>query len=279
MSYVLDALEKSEQERLVGEIPNAGNIGRAPVPSARRQTSWPMLVVGAGLVLAGGWYFLSGERAAKPVVTPPNVSHAPVTTQEESKSSALPLAVTAVQTPLPVQRAEAGAVGAMSPAAAGSGADHALAFSRTLTPPSPAAAVNAPALAVLPVANQARFAAKVAGIVDGCTVEVKNQNNILRKVQLAGISCLPPQSLAGKEARIFTTHSIFMQNVVVLVVREEANLLVADLFDRDSSLLNRALVRQGFANALDERFRAEEQEARLLHRGLWQNPDTWGNVP
>ena len=309
MSYVLDALEKTEQERVVGTVPNAGDIGRGPVRSSRR-VGWLMLFVGVGLLLAGGVYMGLGDRAEKPVVARPEASRAPVVAQEErvlTVSAAPPAPVAAPPAPVaappapvaappvpvaappapmaappvpvaaPVKQPDSGSARMVQPSAPAPASGSALSLSRTL---SPAATVTAPVVVTVPTtSNQARFTARVAGVIDGCTIEVKNQKNYLQKVQMFGIACLPPQSLAGKEARLFTTHALFTQNVVIIVLKEEANhVLVAEVFDREGAQFNRALVRQGFVNATDERFQMDEQEARLLHRGLWQNPGVWGSV-
>jgi general secretion pathway protein B len=67
MSFILDALKKSEAERRQGEVPRLQNEPFSPPP--RRRPVWPLLLVLA-LALNGvvfGWWLLSREEQPVPV--------------------------------------------------------------------------------------------------------------------------------------------------------------------------------------------------------------------
>lgn len=124
-----------------------------------------------------------------------------------------------------------------------------------------------------------RFLAKVVGVNEGCLIEIQEGKGF-QKVTLANVSCLNPKSLAGINARRFTTRSVFTQNVTVAFAEEKkGGLLSADIYAPDGSLLNRQLVQQGLASSKDSRFHAEEENARQEKRGMWSNPGIWLNVP
>lgn len=67
MSFILDALKKSEAERRQGEVPRLQNEPLSPPP--RRRPAWPLLLALA-LLLNGvvfGWWLLSREEKPAPV--------------------------------------------------------------------------------------------------------------------------------------------------------------------------------------------------------------------
>jgi len=89
MSYILDALRKSEQQRQQGATPRlAGALPPLSETVAPRQIRWLPMVIGAPLVLVagvliGGWYFR--QAAPTPVATLPTVAPtvtAPTTTTQ-----------------------------------------------------------------------------------------------------------------------------------------------------------------------------------------------------
>lgn len=67
MSFILDALKKSEAERRQGEVPRLQNEPLSPLP--RRRQAWPLLLALA-LLLNGvvfGWWLLYREEKPAPV--------------------------------------------------------------------------------------------------------------------------------------------------------------------------------------------------------------------
>ncbi|MBF8271224.1 MAG: Endonuclease YncB(Thermonuclease family) [Magnetococcales bacterium] len=272
MSFVLDALKKSERDRLIGSVPSPVDIGHTPVHRARR-TSWVVAVVGMVLSMLGGVYLGTRDSEPKAVAVNQDGTHPP------TSPLPLPLPVTTQPVPSqasPIQAQTSLSVAGRHPASPVAPPTLAPMTSRTLSqipiPGKPKTDAATPAYKTM-------WSAKGAGIVDGCTIEVRTQKNQLHKVRLANISCLSPRSLAGKEARTFTTRAVFVQDVVIAVVREEAGILVADVLNRENTLLNRSLVQQGLVNVVDKRFAAEETKARTLRRGLWQNPAVWTRAP
>lgn len=275
MSYVLNALLKSEQERIVGTIPSADDIMRAPAMPARRR-DWMVIAIGVGLILTVLFLLVglyTGLDPRSPAVTSLATMVPPQPTQMVPPT---PLSSPSAHNGALVESGSVATPTASGVYGTGPVPDGTLSLSRTLS--SPPSAVYIPVAPPSPQYKE-QFTGIVAGIVDGCTLEIKNKRNYLQKVRLASIHCLPSQTLAGKEARLFTTHTVFTQEVVVAVWQDDGGILIADLFDRENTLLNRALVLQGFANAVDGRFQADEQEARTVRRGLWQNPHTWRGIP
>jgi general secretion pathway protein B len=112
MSFILDALKKSEAERRQGEVPRLQNEPFSPAP--RRRPIWPFLLVLALLLNGGvfGWWLLSREEkretvavaaggpervvandqtaSAEPVGLPAAMKAAPVTSPGGSATPALP---------------------------------------------------------------------------------------------------------------------------------------------------------------------------------------------
>jgi len=123
VSFILDALRKSEHERQRSALPGLAQIPLATAPA--QLPRWALLVIGtlaaAVLVLAGAWW--QSTRAPAPVAT-----LAPAATIERSVAlpppASLPAATStsapplAAATPAPLTRPLAAAVGAPAPAPA-----------------------------------------------------------------------------------------------------------------------------------------------------------------
>jgi endonuclease YncB( thermonuclease family) len=117
-----------------------------------------------------------------------------------------------------------------------------------------------------------RLTGRVTALTTACQMTVQSHAGESLLIQLAGISCLPPHTPTGKEA--WALASLFVHgNVVVLFLSPDhpAKPLQATLFDQESVLLNRLLVRQGLVTITDDRFRPDEEEARSARRGIWQD--------
>lgn len=77
MSFILDALKKSEAERRQGEVPKLQNEPYSPPP--RRRPLWPLLLALALLlngVILGWWLFAGDDASAPPVEVASPASHA-----------------------------------------------------------------------------------------------------------------------------------------------------------------------------------------------------------
>ena len=87
MSYILDALRKSEKQRRLGQSPD---LGSAPPPSAsrRKSPSGRLVVFGAAAVivaaLGAGWFWWSGSESPTDVMPTPVVDHVPEPEPERS---------------------------------------------------------------------------------------------------------------------------------------------------------------------------------------------------
>ncbi len=79
MSYILDALNKSEQERKANQTPDLSTIHRAPVPSGSRDANshrWFFAIIAIIIVNAAGyWFWLtqSGQQNATAIANSPAV--------------------------------------------------------------------------------------------------------------------------------------------------------------------------------------------------------------
>lgn len=64
MSYILDALKKSEQQRLTTGVPNLNSAQVAPLDLRSRSRAWPLIAFGVLILAAGGLgWWLAGRPA------------------------------------------------------------------------------------------------------------------------------------------------------------------------------------------------------------------------
>ena len=103
MSFILDALKKSEKKRETAEVPNLHTVhGEGPPPPKKRRPLWPYLLIAVLLLNAGVliWYVFFREEPQVPaVVTDP----APAPIAESAPLASAPPAVAAPEpvTPSP----------------------------------------------------------------------------------------------------------------------------------------------------------------------------------
>jgi general secretion pathway protein B len=100
MSYILDALRKSEQERRRGELPDPRDFSQAPASNVRQQRwLWPALGVGLLLVNAIGvvvylapWQppVSTSTQVQRPVAVVPNITPVPKPVPEPRSVRATP---------------------------------------------------------------------------------------------------------------------------------------------------------------------------------------------
>lgn len=74
MSYILDALKKSEQERQRGEIPDLLSVQDAMTKRPEKRLLWPYVLVAVLLLNAGilGWWLIPLQHKKPPIVASPN---------------------------------------------------------------------------------------------------------------------------------------------------------------------------------------------------------------
>lgn len=94
MSYILDSLKKSEQQRRQGELPNlqSDHPGSTP-PAPRKRGVWPWLVVAVLLVNAGAlaWWLTSAPSAPQPGrLSKPGVSQVQTTPDTPAPTASRP---------------------------------------------------------------------------------------------------------------------------------------------------------------------------------------------
>lgn len=116
MSYILEALKKSEQERRIGHVPDISMVQETPQRTAARWPRWLLaaLLLNALLLAALAWrpWERGGERAgeaehkgarvdnrAAPAVAPPPVAS---TSEGQQQANAVPPGVSAAVAPPPV---------------------------------------------------------------------------------------------------------------------------------------------------------------------------------
>lgn len=112
MSYILDALQRADQERNLGEVPKL-DVALQPALAAQRRSRLPgilaMLVIAAA-VGAGGWLYQQGRLQGMAQGTgadsePASLASAPVAPQR-APTPARPAAVAPAPEPKPEHRAE-----------------------------------------------------------------------------------------------------------------------------------------------------------------------------
>ena len=275
MSYILDALKKSETERKVGKVPGLDSLPHSEsLPSGRLQL-WHVLL-GVIISMAIGLLYLLNRDQNQPLVSVEKADRQRPLEQTNLASSTpapsiySPLRATTLVPSVPSSSVSL-PTSVSSPATSASPSAMALQMATSLTPTLPKH-INRQSY-------RESFSALVAGVLSGCLLEVK-QVNLLRKIKLANILCYPAKSLAGVKARKLTTRMVFSRQVMVGVRdAEPSGVLLVDLFLSDGTLLNRTLVQRGFVFAIDQRFGLEQEVARLSATGMWQNHSAWIDVP
>jgi len=102
MSFILDALRKSEHERQRSAVPGLSHV---PLATARRELpGWALLVIGllaaAVLVLGGAWW-QSQRSLGAPTASSPTAATAPVASTPPTAAAPAPVAPPAIATPPP----------------------------------------------------------------------------------------------------------------------------------------------------------------------------------
>jgi general secretion pathway protein B len=102
MSFILDALRKSEHERQRSAVPGLSHV---PLATARRELpGWALLVIGllaaAVLVLGGAWW-QSQRSLGAPAASSPTAVVAPVASTPPTAAAPAPVAPPAITTPPP----------------------------------------------------------------------------------------------------------------------------------------------------------------------------------
>lgn len=108
MSYILDALKKSEQERRIGAVPDL-SMTQAPARAVPRWPRWLLgaLLLNAVILLAVGWHVWGGrqdaQRSAAPVAlpAPATVDVPPTSTPATAAANAAPVAPPVNSAPSP----------------------------------------------------------------------------------------------------------------------------------------------------------------------------------
>ncbi len=133
------------------------------------------------------------------------------------------------------------------------------------------------------------FSAKVVGVADGDTITVLRDRTQVR-VRIDGIDCPESGQAFGGRAKQFTSELTFGKVVRVRPHNKDRyGRTVADVVLPDGRVLNRELVRAGFAwwfhkyAPRDTRLARLEAEAKWARRGLWSDagpvpPWEWRNV-
>ncbi len=124
----------------------------------------------------------------------------------------------------------------------------------------------------------ADFTGRVVGVADGDTITVLHSGKPVR-IRLNGIDSPEKRQAFGKRAKQFTSRLTYGKAVTVKDFGEDRyGRTIADVILPDGRVLNRELVKAGFAwwyrrYAPDDETLAQlEQEARGAQRGLWADP-------
>ena len=124
-----------------------------------------------------------------------------------------------------------------------------------------------------------KFTGEVVGITDGDTIDVV-RNRASVRVRFNGIDSPERGQAFGTRASQYASELAFRQAVTVEVVDiDRYGRYVGDVYLPDGRMLNRELVRAGFAwwyrqyAPNDKVLEQLEREAREARRGLWANPN------
>lgn len=92
MSYILDALRKSERQRQVGEVPRVHTVQESYSAEPARRNPWILVAVLAILanIGVGGWLWWQHQQSTDGVA--PDTSNTPVSAQQPSAASSAPAA-------------------------------------------------------------------------------------------------------------------------------------------------------------------------------------------
>lgn len=118
MSYILEALKKSEQERQIGHVPDISVVQETPHPSAPRWPRWLLaaLLLNALLLMAIAWrpWEMHKERQIDKSATP--IAAPPVATQPETQHTNTDPSPAEGRASPPVDSAQVGTTPAALPA-------------------------------------------------------------------------------------------------------------------------------------------------------------------
>jgi endonuclease YncB( thermonuclease family) len=302
MSFILEALKKSEHESTSGQVPDVTSFADNPYADKYVNQRFSLIKLVAGVVIIGGvgalaTYLFLGKAETIAVANAPEKTailpavKSPVAPLKIEKMTTTPATVApSVQTPTTYTATQPTTYTASQPTTVNAAQieESVSPFSperRVLTerPPMPDTRYRPPeekqVFSDAEPSDGPRFQAKVVGVSSGCMIEVK-QGKRSQKIKLANISCMNPRSVAGRKARRFITRAIFTKTVTVAFGEETGNNeLVADIHSQDGVLINRQQVLLGLVSAKDLRFQPEEKQAKKQKKGMWSNPSKWLNIP
>ncbi len=167
MSYILEALKKSDQERQIGHVPDIGQIQEAPRPVAPRWPRWLLiaLLINALILLTLAWRIWDARDTAAPLASTPAAPAQPAAVMPAPPA---PVAASVVPAPAVVAAPAPAAVAplpveAEQPAAAVQPTDEPLMEAVPDAEPLPASSVmvyaDVPRLQDLPFEERARLPA------------------------------------------------------------------------------------------------------------------------
>lgn len=131
---------------------------------------------------------------------------------------------------------------------------------------------------LLPVANANAWQGEAVKVLDGDTVQVRKGREIV-KVRLYGVDCPESRQSFGRQAAEFTEKQVLGKKVKVERVDTDRYGRVVGLISAGGKLLNRELVRAGYAWTYEAYCRKQplcielrelEERARKRKAGLWQ---------
>ncbi len=122
------------------------------------------------------------------------------------------------------------------------------------------------------------FAGKVVSVTDGDTIQVMHDGKA-EKIRLHGVDCPESSQAFGTRAKQFTSEQVFGKYVTVDVKdTDRYGRTVADIITPDGTILNRELVKHGYAwwykqyAPTDTILKSLQDDARNTKVGLWSDP-------
>lgn len=133
-------------------------------------------------------------------------------------------------------------------------------------------------LCLLPLSTAYAWQGRVVKVLDGDSIRVKNGKEII-EIRLYGIDCPEWDQEYGKKAKQFTKAKVYQKKVDIDHVDTDRYGRTVAVVSNSGKLLNRALVRAGYAwiykkycrkKALCSELAQLENEAKKQKRGMWK---------
>lgn len=118
------------------------------------------------------------------------------------------------------------------------------------------------------------FEVRVSRVIDGDTLEFRNEDNKRVRVRIFGIDAPELKQKFGRESKMRLASLVQGRRVVIVLKNKDKYGRLVAMLKLDAKDVGREMVRQGWAWADDyftRIYAGEQKEARAEKRGLWQD--------